>query len=126
MRQEKIVEIDIDDKTKLKIKIFEIRPIDILDSWQETDENESVPDLLKRILPFCCDTDYSELIRLYPNDQTRLWEAFKELNAPLFGLIDSPMLAGIVNNVKNSMRTEFERGFASSLETAIETPKNTD
>lgn len=85
MRLEKTVDIKVDEKTTRTFHAYEARPRDIFDAiFKSGDLEASFKGLMsKDILPMLTDATIDDLQALFPSDVEKLYEAVKEVNAPL-------------------------------------------
>lgn len=114
MRREK--EIDIDGK---KIMIYEIRPLDIKQTFEDNIENindkTSFFDIFELFMPFCSDIKSSDFFELYPSEMEIIFETFKEVNAFFFKVAAGIGIQDYLNQILLIIRKDLFQNFASIL-----------
>jgi len=118
MRKSK--KITIDDK---KITVYELRVKDVRKLISAAENIETDFTGLKEVLPAVTDLSIADLDNLAPSELKTLWDAFKEVNADFFALLEK---SGIVKVLKDSMGSSLTGSFAEYLKQAMSTSGNTD
>lgn len=81
MRKVKILEIELSEGLKREVKVYEIRPKDLIKSFEK---GGSFNLMIENILPLCTNLKVDEILDLFPSDMELLWDSFKGVNATFF------------------------------------------
>lgn len=112
MRLEKDVQINVDDSTTKTYRVFELKPMDVVKIHAE---GKDLLDMLREGLPLASNIDLDEFLDLFPNEQEKIFEAFKEVNAPFLKAAQNLGLTGILAEGKTLLLSEFKKSVAASL-----------
>jgi hypothetical protein len=118
MRKSKTVKID--DK---EITVKEMRVKDIRSLLNSAENEKDVFSAIEDILPRVTDLPTKDFEELAPSEMKQLWEAFKEVNADFFDLLEK---TGFVEALKQLISKHLTEGFASLSNAATEMSGNTD
>lgn len=123
MRLENEVKIQVDESTTKTYRVFELKPMDVIKIHEQ---RKDLMEMVREILPMASDIGLDDFISLYPNEQKKIFEAFKEVNAPFLEAAQSLGLTKAVDGVKSLLLNEFKQSVAASLKQAMPGPGSTE
>lgn len=122
MRLEKDVQINVDESTTKTYRVFELKPMDVVKIHEE---GKDLLAMLREGLPLASNIDLDEFLDLFPNEQEKLFEAFKEVNAPFLKAARNLGLTSILEEGKTLLVSEFKNSVAASLKAGMSDPGTT-
>ena len=140
-RKTKTIELTKDDNTKMPVTVYEVRPLDLWNDFEEAKKGGFHE--YEKLLTRCCSLTKTDLAELFPSDLELVFQAWKSVNRSFLSpwptiksLIDRLGLAewlaqvieesGIKENMKNILVNNWQGLFASTLNEATLEPGNTD
>lgn len=114
MRKVKILEIELSEGLKREIKVYEIRPKDLIESFER---GGSFSLMIENILPLCTNLKLEEILDLFPSDMELLWDSFKSVNSTFF------LTAGKMGILKKRL-TEIWTAIQEDISTIAEKESN--
>jgi hypothetical protein len=72
------------EKGNIEIKVFEVRPLDLLEIHKEIQRDGLPVGEYERLLPLCCNLTKDQIVNLYPSEMAVLLDDFREVNADFF------------------------------------------
>lgn len=130
MRDQKIVEIQIDEKTTVKVTVKELTVKEILDLGNKIISNErpetvtldNVKNALNANLSLVIEgMDVSELVELAPSDLEKLFDAFKEVNKSFLAIAEEVGLMNLLTNMKETLKQDYLKSLADLSSQVIKT-----
>lgn len=118
MRKEKTVKID--DK---EIKVKELRVKDIRSIIEEAENTENQVELIEKMLPKAISLSLSDLEELAPSEIKLLWDAFREVNAVFFDVLDR---VEVFKVLKDAIVQDLTGVFADLSSAVMPEPGTTD
>jgi hypothetical protein len=143
MRRTNSFTIEQEDGGKLEVKVFELRPYDLLNLHHEIQDQKLPIGEYERLLPFCVNLTKKELLALYPNEMALIIEKFKDVNRDFFapwpsikkvveklGLVewgtDLFNKSGMLEMMKTAISTDLQKLFVSLPKGGITDQSATD
>jgi hypothetical protein len=125
MRLEKEVKIERQGKGPILVKVFEVRPRDLLELLPKDGADDSLLATIDKALPLCSDIQMAQFTELYPSEQETLIDAFKEVNRPFLTMAAQMGMGPVIEELRRSLVNDLQRSVINSLPPAISTASTT-
>jgi hypothetical protein len=143
MRKTNSLTLETENLGTLEIKVYEVRPFDLLDIHKEI-QNEGKPiGEYERLLPLCCNLTREQLATLYPSEMEQVISSFKDANKSFLApwptiktviekiglgdwLADVLKKSGLMEKVKMVLSSDLQKVSVSLPREATANPNSTD
>jgi len=127
MRKDKVVEINENENTVKKYKVYELTVKQILELFNSDilDGNKTLSDFegqASKLLPYGTDATLDDLKEMAPSDIKLILDAFMEVNDSFFALARAAGLGNMLSELKAAILRDFSNLLVNSLSQAIQGP----
>jgi len=97
MRRTNSFTLETENLGKLEVKVYEVRPLDLMEIHKEI-QREGLPvGEYERLLPLCCTLTKDQILQLYPSEIQTLVDSFKDANQSF--LVPWPTIKKIIEKI---------------------------